>query len=301
MQFLTANIGKCDLFHPVCHGCSLRGLKDCEYKTWRKRAKGKAAADAAATAPDPPAGGALNVESHDDSTPKFQIDDKYWCTLCHKRFEVEYIWAFHEARCYLPEAQHSCSYCDGIFDSEAQFRVHHCDKHVSSPRLVRCSVTRTRRAGWGCGFCAAFLDSWNERLYHVSDHFETGSRSLAWKYSNVIRGLLRQPEIARHWQDLLVGKHGPNPESRLTILFGEPETGRPESGLQGMLEFQTPERDLEAIAQLAYDLGVRPHLNDAVDVTAAETECASKFLDVVLLKESEKDSARYVTCDIYQL
>jgi hypothetical protein len=238
------------------------------------------------------------MESHNDSTPNFQTECKYWCTVCHTRCLRKDIWQLHEARCYWPEAQYSCPYCDRIFDSESHFRFHHSDKHASSPCVVRCADKRTRTAGWGCGFCAAYLDRWGERCNHVGDHFETGSRGLVWKYSNVIRGLLRQPELARHWQDLLVEKHGPNPESRLTILFSEPETGRPDPDLQDILEFRRPEYDLEDIVRLAYGLGVRPHLNDAVDVTAAETECASKLSNLVLSGADEIGSARYVTCYI---
>jgi hypothetical protein len=81
-SFLPLTWGKCDEERPACARCSRTGLKDCEYrdrfelswrdqtdiaserakKTWRKRAKAKAAADAPATAPDPPAGGAPKVE-----------------------------------------------------------------------------------------------------------------------------------------------------------------------------------------------------------------------------------------------
>ncbi len=300
-RFLPLTSGKCDEARPACASCSKTGHKDCEYRNrfelaWRdqtdiasERAKGKAA-----TAPEPPAGGAPKVEGLDDSTPNFQTECKYWCTVCHRRCVRKDIWQLHEARCYWPEAQYSCPYCDEAFDSQFRFRVHHSDKHASSLCVVRCADTRTRRAGWGCGFCAAYLDRWGERCNHVGDHFETGSRGLVWEYSNVIRGLLRQPELARHWQDLLAEKHGPNSESRLTILFSKPETGRPDPDLQDILEFRRPEYDLEDIVRLAYGLGVRPHLNDAVDETAAETEYASKLSDLVLSEEGEKDSPRYV-------
>jgi len=81
-SFLPLTSEKCGEELPACARCTRTGLKDCEYrdrfqlswrdqtdfasdranKTWRKRAKGKAAADARAAAPDPPAGGAPKVE-----------------------------------------------------------------------------------------------------------------------------------------------------------------------------------------------------------------------------------------------
>jgi hypothetical protein len=237
--------------------------------------------------------GAENA-STGDLKPKFPVSIKYWCTICNERCFARDIWQLHEARCYWRGAQYSCPYCDERFTSESRFRDHHRYKHATLPCVVRCADARSRRAGWGCGFCAAYLDRWEERCNHVGDHFETGSPGLVWQYSNVVRGLLRQPEIDRHWQDLLVEKHGPNPESHLTIQFSKPKIGRPDTNLQDMLEHET-RCDLKGLAQIAYDLGVRPHLSDVVDVTASETECASKLSNLTLLEEGEKHPARYLT------
>jgi hypothetical protein len=159
------------------------------------------------------------------------------------------------------------------------------------------SIARFRQAdkgrkSWGCGYCAAYLDNWEGACSHISNHVKSGSRHEDWKYTNVIRGLLRRPGLDRHWQNLLVQRHGSNPESHVVIRFEDPATGGSDFGLQNMLEFGPLELEFKAISQFAYDLGVKPHLK-VMDPNDAGAECASRLSNLVLSEEAENCPVRY--------
>jgi hypothetical protein len=59
---------------------------------------------------------------------------------------------------------------------------------------------------WGCGFCAALLNTWEERCEHIAQHFE--EKRSGWKFTNVILGLLKQTDVAQAWNHLLTQRHG---------------------------------------------------------------------------------------------
>jgi hypothetical protein len=188
---------------------------------------------------------------------------EYYCTFCHIRIKGKTIWERHE--------------------------LSHQRDADQSP------ISDQRRKGWGCGFCTTYLDHWEKRSHHIGRHFESGSNITDWQNSNVIRGLLRQPELNGHWRKLLVENHGPLAESRILIRFDEPKKERSGLGLQYMLEFGAHNRDVQAVVQSAYDLGVRPHLNDTAGFTVAKLEGNSKLSNLPS-EDLEKDSDRYVVC-----
>jgi hypothetical protein len=226
-----------------------------------------------------------------------QVHGGYWCTACHNRYSERQSWQLHEEHCYERKTQCSCKYCGETLYSESQVCIHHREKHACSPchcaerqNFIRSAELGGRRAGWGCGFCAAYLGGWEERSEHVGGHFEAGSRMPAWKYSNVIRGLLRQPKLAQHWLNLLIERHGPDPEQGITVHFSEPGSGQSSHCLREILEYGGLWEDPMEIARLAYNHGVRPHLSGAMSsVTVAKTESAimSWNLDVTEASKEE--------------
>ncbi|KAI9764592.1 MAG: hypothetical protein M1840_008321 [Geoglossum simile] len=71
----------------------------------------------------------------------------------------------------------------------------HLKTHHPSPRSTHWKTwnrpTATRKSGWGCGFCGAFLRSWAERVDHVGEHFKRGGIGYReWDVGKVVAGLL---------------------------------------------------------------------------------------------------------------
>ncbi|MCJ1262688.1 hypothetical protein MMC22_002558 [Lobaria immixta] len=52
---------------------------------------------------------------------------------------------------------------------------------------------------WGCGFCVKVFDDVEERLFHISRHFEKGMSRADWDPSRVVLSLLTLPYIANEW------------------------------------------------------------------------------------------------------
>lgn len=52
---------------------------------------------------------------------------------------------------------------------------------------------------WGCGFCIKFFENVEERLFHMSRHFERGMTRADWDPSRVLLSLLTLPYIATEW------------------------------------------------------------------------------------------------------
>ncbi|MCJ1462924.1 hypothetical protein MMC07_001528 [Pseudocyphellaria aurata] len=52
---------------------------------------------------------------------------------------------------------------------------------------------------WGCGFCVKVFDDVEERLFHMTRHFERGKTRADWDPSRVLLSLLTLPYIANEW------------------------------------------------------------------------------------------------------
>ena len=107
---------------------------------------------------------------------------------------------------------------------------------------------RSSKKAWSCGFCIQLFPSLRDRLKHIgTEHFEKGQRMNEWEFTNVIQGLLLQPEIREAWQHLL-GSLDP---------FGLSETKWSRCGnenLQHRLETEcTGKETPKSLAQAAYD------------------------------------------------
>ena len=59
---------------------------------------------------------------------------------------------------------------------------------------------------WGCGFCASLLTTWEERCEHIALHFE--EKRSKWNFTNVILGLLKQPDVSQAWNLMLAQRFG---------------------------------------------------------------------------------------------
>lgn len=59
---------------------------------------------------------------------------------------------------------------------------------------------------WGCGFCGCLLTTWEERCEHIALHFE--EKRSKWNFTNVILGLLKQPDVSQAWNLMLSQRYG---------------------------------------------------------------------------------------------
>jgi hypothetical protein len=216
------------------------------------------------------------------SQSELEAKKKYFCTSCNKGFARKYDWKVHEQRYHEQQKQYPCPDCNVVLHAETLFKSHHRDAHgcqdcphaKSQEREVD---TRRRRTAWGCGFCGEFLDEWEKRCDHVSAHYDEGLKRDSWDHSKVIVGLLKQEDIDELWRALLIEKHGQVPNPPLALRWSKDATGRSHGEnsqqLQDLLEFGACPRDAAAIAQMAYDLGIRTNVEGVTPVRAvSETE-----------------------------
>ncbi|KAG4439026.1 hypothetical protein IFR05_005490 [Cadophora sp. M221] len=138
----------------------------------------------------------------------------YACLFCQKTFGRKGDWKRHEGTLHELQREWRCAEpaCNRKFLARNKFRRHHesdhgcvdC-RHDSDPTVM--VVLRTASA-WGCGFCVAVLMTWDERVDHIGNHFETGWKRLDWDFSTVVKSLLLQPGVCDAWESLLLQMHG---------------------------------------------------------------------------------------------
>ena len=91
------------------------------------------------------------------------------------------------------------------YDMVGHLRDYHAIDDTANGGIIadrwRC---QSSKSAWSCGFCIHLSPALQAHLRHIgTEHFEKGQSIKDWKYSNVIRGLLLQPEIKEAWQHLL--------------------------------------------------------------------------------------------------
>jgi hypothetical protein len=194
-------------------------------------------------------------------------EPKYQCTACGEGFQQKYDWKRHEETYQERTEMFECDLCLNVYFLEKDFIHHHQGSHrcqvcVPKKHVEIARKKRVARTGWGCGFCAHFSKTWQERCNHISEHFEKKGHTMAdWKHSRVIWSLLQRPEILQEWCHLLETKQRTrNPFSWKELTTGRSE-GYPDTGaqpqLQDLLEFFPQSYDAAAIARLAFETGLR--------------------------------------------
>ncbi|KAK1919922.1 hypothetical protein P3342_002216 [Pyrenophora teres f. teres] len=127
---------------------------------------------------------------------------------------------------------------------------------------------------WGCGFCACLLTTWEERCEHIALHFEEKGAS-KWNFTNVVLGLLKQPEVSSAWNQMMTDRHGD--ESNWPSLAWESKKC---NRLRYKLETKWDTRvfDVEKLVQDTYDLA-EIEVKDLVEPTTESTPDASEAAD----------------------
>lgn len=118
---------------------------------------------------------------------------------------------------------------------------------------------------WGCGFCASLLTTWEERCEHIALHFEEKGSS-KWNFTNVVLGLLKQPELADAWNQLMLQRHGEE-QNWPSLSWESKKCNRLRYKLE--TKWDTRVFDIEKLVQDTYDLA-EIEAKEVVD-SAAET------------------------------
>jgi hypothetical protein len=146
----------------------------------------------------------------------------YFCTTCDTSFDDGKSWREHEYETHERQFFWSCpaSGCGKrIVTCSTDFEKHHEEAHGCENCSHAYGVKRpfpSKRA-WGCGFdnCQETFNSWDLRCDHVATHFEDmvddddkESHLNQWKYSNMVRNLLRQPDVKDAYNREMTKLHG---------------------------------------------------------------------------------------------
>ncbi|KAH8730892.1 hypothetical protein GQ44DRAFT_736540 [Phaeosphaeriaceae sp. PMI808] len=201
------------------------------------------------------------------STASTPAPKNFACTFCDKALKSKPYWKSHEEEFHEQRLTWRCPDCEQIFHAGKRFREHHTKLHgcehckqpresgqptsrKASPCVKKYEIVMHDKDAWGCGFCASLLTTWEERCEHIAMHFEEKGSS-KWNFTNVVLGLLKQPEVAHAWNQMLLQRHGEE-QNWPTLAWESKRCNR----LRYKLETKWDIRafDIEKLVQDTYDL-----------------------------------------------
>jgi len=213
------------------------------------------------------------VESDAQTSNSVNSDDEmlskiiYVCTSCGDAFEELTAWATHEKSAHEQRYYWTCPHptCDQVFSRADKFENHHQKAHSCVNCTHADEVVRKLppKKAWGCGFdmCHGNFQSWEQRCTHVAAHYEgfaamrqSEHRYPHWRYTNMIRNLLKQPEIKDIFRSHMIRRHGESMVTWPRLQWRPSDSGE----LKRRLEYGDFRNSIEEITQLAYELGLPP-------------------------------------------
>ena len=60
---------------------------------------------------------------------------------------------------------------------------------------------------WSCGFCVCVFDNFDDRLTHILSHIESQEAYGDWCATNIMKGLLLQPDVSDAWEEVMASRH----------------------------------------------------------------------------------------------
>jgi hypothetical protein len=126
------------------------------------------------------------------------------------------------------------------------------------------------KRAWGCGFdkCKGVFDTWEGRCDHVATHFEylaqgedNSSQPSQWKYTNLIRNLLRQPDVKDVYRRVMIKCYGEDSVFWPSMIWQAHNT----TELKRRLEYRDFREGVKEIANAAVQLG-HPASSEAVQI-----------------------------------
>lgn len=118
---------------------------------------------------------------------------------------------------------------------------------------------------WGCGFCGCLLTTWEERCEHIAMHFE--EKKSKWNFTNVILGLLKQPDVSESWDRMLTQRHGEQ-QNWPRFTWESKKCNRLRYKLE--TKWDTRVFDVDKVVQETYELA-EIETGDAVEAVAETT------------------------------
>ncbi|OAK96287.1 hypothetical protein IQ06DRAFT_50792 [Phaeosphaeriaceae sp. SRC1lsM3a] len=201
------------------------------------------------------------------STASTPAPKNFACTFCDKALKSKPYWKSHEEEFHEQRLTWRCPDCEQIFHAGKRFREHHTKLHgcehckqpresgqptsrKASPCVKKYEIVMHDKDAWGCGFCACLLTTWEERCEHIAMHFEEKGSS-KWNFTNVVLGLLKQPEVEPAWNQMMMDRHGEE-QNWPTLAWESKRCNR----LRYKLETKWDIRafDIQKLVQDTYDL-----------------------------------------------
>lgn len=175
------------------------------------------------------------VTFHSEKSQSQSGDSFMFCTYCAelnvlKTFKAKSDWKKHEMRMHETGEDWPCPVigCTRVHDRQKDFIKHHSRYHSGRPlpSVTDIGIRLLPRKVFGCGFdkCKDVSIGWDERCDHVAKHMKNGSTFEQWKYSNVIRNLIRQEALHDTWKDLFASLDERLKESRSQITWAPDNT-----------------------------------------------------------------------------
>ncbi|KAF1977343.1 hypothetical protein BU23DRAFT_596294 [Bimuria novae-zelandiae CBS 107.79] len=188
------------------------------------------------------------------------------CTFCDKALKSKPYWKSHEEEFHEQRLTWRCPDCEQIFHAGKRFREHHTKLHgcenckqpresgqptsrKASPCVKKYEIVMHDKDAWGCGFCACLLTTWEERCEHIAMHFE--EKKSKWNFTNVILGLLKQPEVSESWARLMAQRHG-DAQDHPRFTWESKKCNRLRYKLE--TKWDTRVFDVDKVVQETYDL-----------------------------------------------
>jgi hypothetical protein len=205
-----------------------------------------------------------------------KVKTLYFCTTCEESFQERDDWQQHEHDTHEQQYYWTCpnENCDYIFTREGLFIEHHQQAH-GCDNCAHASESQNplpSKRSWSCGFdkCKGVFDSWEMRCGHVCGHFEslaqhddTSSQPSQWKYTNMIRNLLRQPDVKDAYKRVMSKCHGDDkvfwPKMKWDAASSEE--------LKRRLEYRDFRSGVKNLARMACQLGAPISADTTIKIT----------------------------------
>ncbi|RYN60982.1 hypothetical protein AA0114_g1060 [Alternaria tenuissima] len=225
------------------------------------------------------------------STASTPAPKNFACTFCDKALKSKPYWKSHEEEFHEQRLTWRCPDCEQIFHAGKRFREHHTKLHgcehckqpresgqptsrKASPCVKKYEIVMHDKDAWGCGFCASLLTTWEERCEHIALHFEEKGAS-KWNFTNVVLGLLKQPEVANAWNQMMLDRHG-DEQNWPSLSWESKKCNRLRYKLE--TKWDTRSYDIEKLVQDTYDLA-EIEVKDVVEPTTEVTPEATESVD----------------------
>lgn len=250
----------------------------------------------------------LTPASRLSQAPSITSCNKYECTECNVKLKSKQYWKSHEEEFHEQERMWKCPDCERWFNAGKRFREHHFKHHgcdvceqpkekgngssrIPSPCVTAAEKIKHHKDAWGCGFCVRLLGSWDERCTHVAQHFDEGKTKADWDFTNVILGLLLQPELSNEWHSFLFRKYGERSEEWPKFTWDQKKSRSLRFSLEEKWDTRVLDTNsrqhLTVLIQKLHDLGSPVPSNPGIQIMHTDTKVLPESFQEVTMGQSK--------------